>query len=205
VTHKSNAVFRNFQQSDTEMWIRTHGIVSGFSQSWIFITNRKPKYKNEAIELVAEREDSIVGFIDVEIEPLPGALCLKADTRGGFVWEIGVLPEMQKKGVGKKLVKEAADRLAQRGIHRMEFFSRDPEAWKFYEKLQMEKISTHYQIFIKPTSDISHKLLKKGILNVDYIYATCWEDDLEEVSKNFEIMKMPPYEPHLCLGFEYRF
>ncbi|OGL48112.1 MAG: hypothetical protein A2161_02590 [Candidatus Schekmanbacteria bacterium RBG_13_48_7] len=205
MTHKSKISCRHFQPTDTDEWIRVHGIVASFSSSWIFIINKKPVYRNDSIELVADRDNAIVGFIDVEIEPHPGALCLKDVSRGGFVWEIGVLPELQKKGIGRRLIKEAEIRLTQKGIRRMEFFTRDENACKFYEKLQMEKISTHYQFFFKPPANIARKFIKKGILNTEHIFATCWEDDWEDIKKKFSIIYNHPYEPHICTGFEYTF
>lgn len=203
--HKSRIIYRNFNRQDTSQWIRIHGIVSAFSHAWIFVTNYKPSYKNESIELVAEKDGSIIGFIDVEIEPYPGKLCLKAESRGGFVWEFGVLPEMQKKGVGRHLIRETEMRLAKLGINRMEFFTRDNNACKFYESMAMEKISTHYQFFFKAPHGMGKKLIKKGLLSVNHVYANCWVDEWEHVKRQFDILYDPPYEPHICYGFEHRF
>ncbi len=62
------------------------------------VLNKKERYENPAIELVAELDGQIVGLIDVEYEKEERTVCSKGTGLGGMIWHIAVHPDFIEEG-----------------------------------------------------------------------------------------------------------
>jgi len=118
-------IIREYQEKDELQWVRCR--VLSFLDSAYFdnILREKEHYLHPAVELVAEADDKVVGFIDVEYENEPGDVCYLKGSLGGVIWHLGVLPEYRSLGVASSLLEESIERLKKLGVKRIEAWTRD--------------------------------------------------------------------------------
>lgn len=57
------------------------------------VLNKKEKYQNPAIELVAIEQGQIVGLLDVEYEREQKTICTKGEGLGGMIWHVATHPD----------------------------------------------------------------------------------------------------------------
>ena len=195
---------RDYEDLDEQEWMIVHAIILTTSHAWNYTIQRRPTYENDSVKLVALDGENIIALMDVEIEDEPGKLCLLKDSIGGYVLEIGRLPEYAGNDIGRMLMEEAKDRLIARGLHRMEFWSQDESAQRYYEHLGMKEINRHYRFRIKPSEKIK-TLLERDFVGCEYIYGACVPEIFDEVKRRYEVIERRPLEPHLCVGYELRF
>jgi ribosomal protein S18 acetylase RimI-like enzyme len=241
VTHMGKVVtIREYRQSDETAWLRCWGQVTVSSHAWgLPAHQKKPAYERPAVELVVIEdqpitpgvesggpttrtgpEATVVGFIDVEIEAKPAELGFFEDSPCGFVWELGLLPDHRGRSLGRDLVTAAANRLREQGIQRMEFWSMDENAQRFYEHLGMAEINRHWRFWVRPDSreDAASVFLAgppgeprstrapaPPSLRIELACATASVADWPVVRSRAQVVETPPLEPHLCRGFDYRF
>lgn len=196
-------VLRTYREEDEDQWLRVWGQVAVGSQAWVLLHHSKPHYENQALELVAEVNGEIVGFMDVEIEDKPGQLGYLDDSRCGFVWEFGVLPEYRGRGIARRMVEYAQEWLEQRGIRRMEFWSADKNAQSFYQRFGMNEMERHWQYFIDLPADLLTEL-KKDKVYIFYAYGSAPYEGLEELKKKYKPKTISREKPEVCIGFDYR-
>lgn len=200
-------IIRDYRPEDEPAWIRCWGQVVVTSHAWNSPPYEvRPRYSRPSVELVVvdqERPTLVVGFINVEIERSPGELGLLEDSPCGFVWELGLLPEYRQRGLGRRLVREAASQLAGLGVRRMEFWSMDENAQGFYEGMGMKEMNRHYRFWI----DGGRVTLGSGLggARCSHAYATCSVEDWAAIEASGAVLRAPPFEPRLCRGFDYRF
>ncbi len=195
---------RDYEDRDEKEWMIVHATILSTSHAWNYTIQKRPVYENDSVKLVALYGEKIVGLIDVEIEPEPGKLCLLKDSIGGYVLELGRLPECAGHNIGMALIEEAKKRLTAKGVHRMEFWTQDENAKHYYEHKGMKEINRHYRFRIKPSRKIK-ELLERDFVGCEYIYGACVPEIFDEVRRRYEVIKRPPLEPHLCIGYEIRF
>ena len=218
---------RDYTAEDERAWLDCWARLTVTSHAWgLPAYQSKPRYARAAVELVTVpvAAASIVGLIDVEIENKPGELGLLTESRCGFVWELGLAPECRGLGLGRRLIAAAAERLRDRGIGRMEFWSMDEKAQAFYGRLGMREINRHWRFWVRPVPDSVVEALRAargglagpagrpdgltpglGSLAVAVLHATCDVADWPAVQEALPVASEPPLEPHLCRGFDYRF
>lgn len=115
-----NVKIRDYEDRDENEWMIVHAIILTTSHAWNYSIQQRPVYENDSVKLVALDGEKIVGLMDVEIESKPGMLCLMKDSVGGYVLEIGRLPEYARRDIGRALIREARERLIAKGVRRME-------------------------------------------------------------------------------------
>jgi len=215
---------RDYAEADEAAWLACWGQVVVTSHAWGLAYQKKPRYERTAVDLVAvegKLPNLIIGFIDIEIENDPAELGFLRDSRCGFVWELGLLPGFRGRGLGRALIEAAAERLRGHGLQRMEFWSMDEGAQRFYERLGMAEMNRHWRFWARPAAgspplaaDVTAGLPPwtlgvntAGIpsLRVELVHATASVADWPRVSRECPVIQTPPHEPHLCRGFDYRF
>jgi len=184
--------------------MRVHAIILSTSHSWNYSIQERPVYAGyESTRLVAVHEGRIVGLTDCQYENEPGELCFRKDSRGGYVTEFGRLPEYPGMNIGPRLMDATIADAATRGFERLEYWSQDRNAQRFYQRLGLPEIGRHYRFrFVAPES-VAGPLLERGV-GVEYVYGVCMPEDWPRVKQEYEILTKHPLEPHLCVGYEVR-
>lgn len=204
-----NIQIRPYRDEDRDEWMRVHAVILSLSHAWNYSIQERPGYEGyESTRLVAtmrqDGKERIVGLTDVQYDNKPGELCFLKDSRGGYVLELGRLPEYKGLNIGKQLIDAAAEDAAKKGFHRLEYWTQDRTAQRFYRRLKMKEIGRHYRFRMKPTGEVSDMLMRDRV-GVEYLYCACLPDEWPLVKRKYEIVHKHPLEPHVCVGFEIRF
>src|SRR5690606_15949378 len=109
--------------------------------------------------LVAELDGRIVGLTDTQYENEPGEFCFLKDSRGGYVLEFGRLPEYGGQEIGEKLIQATIEDAQSKGYHRLEYWSQDRRAQRYYARRGMPEIGRHYRFHFRPTPAINDLLI----------------------------------------------
>ena len=196
---------REYQAEDEQEWMRVHAVILSISHSWNYSIQERPDYKGfDSTRLVAIYENKMIGLIDTQFDNEPGEICLLKDSRGGYVTEFGRLPECANLGLGPKLMDAATEDAKKKGIDRLEYWSQDRKAQRFYGRLGLKEIGRHYRFRIKPPKEVEDILLKDCV-GIEYIYGACVPEEWPLIKKKHEVIQKHPLEPHLCIGYEVRF
>lgn len=197
-------VLRSYQPADEAAWLATWAQVAVTSRAWITLHHRKPTYKQQSLELVAEYNGEIVGFMDVEIESRPGELGYEEDSCCGFVWEFGVRADHQGEGIAKRMIAAAQEWLDARGIKRMEFWSMDEQAQAYYEHLGMQEMERHWQFYTRLPQDITQSMREQDRFGLQIAFGTCPIDALPALKEKYRIRENELEKPLVCIGYDYR-
>jgi len=195
---------RDYRDEDEQKWMHTHAIVLSISHAWNYTIQQRPQYERDTVKLVALDDEKLVGLFDAEIEREAGEICLLKDSIGCYVLEFGRLPEYSGHRIGTKLIEAAKERLIAKGIHRLEFWSQDEAAQRYYENCGMKEVNRHMRFRIKPSKEIED-LLRRDLVGCEYIYGACLVEVYPDIKKRYEVIEHHPLEPHLCVGYEIRF
>lgn len=196
---------RPYRAEDEAEWLRVHAVIMTLSHAWNYCIQERPLYEGYASTcLVATLDDRIIGLTDVQYENEPGELCFEKDSRGGYVLEFGRLPEYGGQGLGERLIEAAVADARRQGFHRLEYWTQDRRAQRYYRRLGMKEISRHYRFRFKPTKDVTDRLMEDCV-GVEYLYGACLPEEWPLVQEKYEIVRKHPLEPHLCVGFGLRF
>lgn len=141
-------IVRTYRETDEKEWLKCR-LLSFYDSSYCEdIVHQKPIYNSEMIDLVAENEDHIVGFIEIEIEKNVREVCYLEGELGGVIWNIGVLPEYQRSDVATNLLKEAIERAKLKKISRFEAWTQDDIASNlWYEKKGFYFIESYLNVY----------------------------------------------------------
>lgn len=197
-------ILRPYQPADEEAWLATWAQAAVSSRAWITLHHGKPSYGQKALELVAEYNGQIVGFIDVEIESKPGELGYADDSCCGFVWEFGVRPDHQGRGIAQQMIAAAKDWLSARHISRMEFWSMDEGAQAYYESLGMQELERHWQFYTRLPLAIEESMREQDKFGLQLAYGTCPINDLPALRDKYRIRQDELEKPLICIGYDYR-
>jgi len=148
---------RPYAPADEVGWVRCR--VLSFLDSAYFddVAQEKTRYDNPAIELVAESAEAIAesiapmitGFIDIECEETPGAVCSARPGLAGMIWNLGVHPDHQRRGLASELLERAAGLARERGITRLEAWTRDdPRELAWYEAKGFKLIDKYLHVYL---------------------------------------------------------
>ncbi len=196
---------REYQPEDEAEWMRVHAVIMSISHAWNYSIQERPPYEGYAsTKLVALAEGKIVGLTDAQYENEVGELCFEKDSRGGYVLEFGRLPEFTGLEIGKKLMEATIEDAKKKGVRRLEYWTQDRGAQRYYRRIGLKEISRHYRFRIKAPQDIVDGL-KKDYVGIEYLYCACIPEEWPLVKQKFEVIERHPLEPHLCVGFEVRF
>jgi ribosomal protein S18 acetylase RimI-like enzyme len=140
-------VIRPYQEQDERGWLICR-LLSFFDTAFFDAVEReRERYQRDAIELVAEKSGTIVGLLDLECEseglaPRPGS--------GGMIWHLATHPDHQRQGIASALLKEAEERARQRGIVRIEAWTRDDAAaQRWYQRHGFAQIDSYLHVYLE--------------------------------------------------------
>lgn len=187
-----------YQNNYEKEWVVLRARIVARSHTWDFVEYTKPKYEHNVIELILLHEQKLIGYLDVELEELPGQICWENTIRGGVVQEFGIAPEYQKQGLSKLLLEEMCVRLKEKNIFRVEFWTKDPNSIKFYQHLGFREIFCHEHYRVSTKEFLTN--YKELPFQVQYGYFV----KNTKVHQPKAIQKIP-LEPHTCYGFELKF
>ena len=190
---------RAYRDGDEESWLRCR--VLSFLGSAYFddVRREKERYANPAIELVAEDSGEIVGLIDVECEERPGTVCEDRPGLGGMIWHIAVHPDHQRGGVATALLREAERLAADRGIVRLEAWTRDDQHVQgWYESRGFTRVYSYLHVYVEHSEGLRDLFpIADGIRPVK-LFAHYTGDRPDDVKRRFARV-------HDCVLYEYRF
>lgn len=195
---------REYRDEDEAEWMRVHAIILSISHSWNYSIQERPDYEgHESTRLVALHDGKIVGLTDTMYDNEPGEICFHKDSRGGYVVEFGRLPEFGKRDIGPRLIDATIAAARTKGITRLEYWSQDRNAQRFYVKLGLPEISRHYRFRFKAPDAINEAQLQNGVA-LEYLYGACMPEEWPRIKQEYDIIEKHPLEPHLCVGYEIR-
>jgi len=146
---------RPYAPGDETAWVRCRVLSLLDSAYFDDVAQEKTRFTNPAIELVAESAaagsaaGTIAGFIDIECEETPGAVCSARPGLAGMIWNLGVHPDCRGQGLGSGLLKHAAGLAGERGIKRLEAWTRDdPEVLAWYKARGFMLIDTYLHVYL---------------------------------------------------------
>lgn len=198
-------VIRPYRDEDESEWMRVHAIILSISHSWNYTIQERPRYDGyQSTRLVAEINGKIVGLTDTQYERGPGEFCFLKDSPGGYVLEFGRLPEYAGAGIGERLIEATIEDARSKGFRRLEYWSQDRRAQRYYARRGMPEIGRHYRFHFRPTPAVRDALLADGV-GVEHLHGMCMPEDWPLVKKRYEIIEEHPLEPHVCIGYEIRF
>lgn len=196
---------RPYADADEAEWMRVHAIIMSTSHAWNYTIQERPQYEGyESTRLVATHEGRIVGLTDVQYDREAGEICFVKDSRGGYVLEFGRMPEYGGAGIGDKLMEATIADAKAKGVRRLEYWTQERRAQKFYLRRGMLEIGRHYRFRMKPPKEIEDYLMQ-DLVGVEYIYGVCVPEEWPLVKEKYEIRMDHPLEPHVCVGYEVRF
>ncbi|HPC16262.1 MAG TPA: GNAT family N-acetyltransferase [Candidatus Hydrogenedentes bacterium] len=198
-------VIREYHDEDESEWMRVHAVILSISHAWNYTIQERPKYEgHQSTRLVAVVEGRIAGLTDAQYENEPGEFCFLKDSPGGYVLEFGRLPEYAGHRLGCRLMDATVEDALRKGFHRLEYWTQDRKAQRFYQRIGLAEIGRHYRFRMKPPADIAEGLLQQAV-GVEYLYGACAVENWPAIRRRFEIIERHPLEPHLCIGYELRF
>ena len=140
-------VIRPYEERDERGWLICR-LLSFFDTAFFdAVERRKERYEREAIELVAEKDGTIVGLLDLECESdglseRPG--------RGGMIWHLATHPDHQRQGIASALLAEAEARAHTQGIVRLEAWTRDDASTqRWYEQHGFRQVYSYLHVYLE--------------------------------------------------------
>lgn len=140
---------REYKQEDERGWIICRTLSFLDTAYYDNVLREKEIYENPSIELVAVINEQIVGLLDIEYEEKEGTVCSRGNGLGGMIWHIAVHPDFRRRGIGHQLLLEAEKISIEKGLNRLEAWTRD-DKWvnNWYEASGFEKVDSYLQVFI---------------------------------------------------------
>lgn len=200
-----NIEIREYRPEDRDEWMRVHAIILSLSHAWNYPIQERPPYEGYvSTRLVAVADGKIVGLTDAQYERQPGELCFLKDSCGGYVLEFGRLPEYAGNNLGKQLIDAAVEDAKRKGFHRLEYWTQDRKAQRFYVRVGLKEIGRHYRFRLHAPKEVADLLMKDHV-GIEYLYCACIPEEWPLVKQKYQVIEKHPLEPHLCIGYEIRF
>ena len=138
---------RSYEPRDEVGWVRCRVLAFLDSAFWDAVERSKQRYEHPAIELVAEEAGAIVGLLDVECET--PALADRPG-RGGMIWQLAVHPDRQRQGVAAALLDVAERGARERGLERLEAWTRDDaHVQRWYEQHGFAQVDGYLHVYLE--------------------------------------------------------
>lgn len=188
---------REYKPSDERGWVRCR--VLSFLDTAYFdnVLKEKEKYDNPSIELVAVEEDQIVGLLDIEYEVKEGTVCSRGTGLGGMIWHIAVHPDFRRRGIGTFLLKKAEQLSKEKGLNRLEAWTRDDD-WviNWYKKNGFLKVESYLHVYLDGGEELKGNITSEvPKLYPVHTFAHYVGDDKENIKAKFKRV-------HECNCFE---
>ena len=177
---------RPYEPADETGWLRCR--VLSFLDSAFFddVRQEKERYERPAIELVAEENGEIVGLLDLEYGFEAGSILAERPGRGGMVWHLAVHPDHQRRGIATALLVEAERRARERGVERIEAWTRDDaQAQTWYESHGFAKIDGYLHVYLERDEGLRELDGVVGELRLVKAYAQYTGDRPDEVRARY--------------------
>lgn len=116
---------RAYRPEDEIGWVRCRVLAFLDSAYYDNVLTAKEHYENQAIELTAIMDKTVVGLIDVEYENEEKSICYHGSGLGGMIWHIAVHPDYRRQGIARALLTEAERIARKKNINRLEAWTRD--------------------------------------------------------------------------------
>lgn len=191
---------RAYRCEDEIGWVRCRVLSFLDTAYYDNVLTEKEKYDNPAIELVAIENDQVVGLIDIEYEVMERTVCSRGVGLGGMIWHIAVHPDHRRKGIGSQLLYEAEKIAKEKGLNRLEAWTRDDQ-WvnNWYKNNRFEQVESYLQAFMDGEDELK-EVMKSAISGLYPIqaYAHYVGEDKETIRKKFKRV-------HECICFEKKF
>ena len=140
---------RSYEPADEVGWVRCRVLSFLDSAFWDAVEREKEHYPRPAIELVADDAGEIVGLLDLEVELEPGVLADRPG-RGGMIWHLAVHPDHRRRGIASALLEEAERRARERGLERLEAWTRDDaHVQRWYETRGFTLIDGYLHVYLE--------------------------------------------------------
>jgi ribosomal protein S18 acetylase RimI-like enzyme len=195
---------REYRDEDEREWMRVHAVILSISHAWNYSIQERPRYARPSTRLVAVAEGKIVGLTDTEYDTYPGEICFQKDSLGGYVLEFGRLPEYAGHRIGERLIEATVEDAKKKGYRRLEYWTQDRKAQRYYQRLGLKEIGRHYRFRMQAT-DAIRDLLGRTRVAVEYLYCACLPEEWPLIQQEYEVISKHPLEPHLAIGYEIRF
>ncbi len=140
---------RDYRAEDEEQWVRCRVLAFLDTPYFDNVLTSKEHYTNPTIELVAEEDGVIIGLLDLECEETPGTVCSARPGLGAMLWHLAVHPDHRREGIASRLLAAAVDKARQRGIVRLEAWTRDQatvQSW--YERRGFKLVDSYLHVYL---------------------------------------------------------
>lgn len=138
---------RSYETADEVGWVRCRVLSFLNSAFYDTVEREKERYAQPAIELVADDDGGIVGLLDLECETETLA---DRPGRGGMIWHLAVHPDHQRRGIAAALLEEAERRARERGLERLEAWTRDDaHVQRWYETHGFVLIDGYLHVYLE--------------------------------------------------------
>ncbi|SEQ89335.1 GNAT family N-acetyltransferase [Piscibacillus halophilus] len=178
---------RAFKSSDEVGWVRCRTLSFLDTAYFDNVLNKKETYENPAIELVAIDDGKVVGLLDIEYEEKEKTVCTRGRGLGGMIWHIATHPDVQRKGIGSKLLEKAESICREKGIEYLEAWTRDDE-WvnHWYARNDFEKVYTYLHVYLEGKEEVDSSIkAQDSNLKVLQAFAHYTGDQMDEVISKF--------------------
>jgi ribosomal protein S18 acetylase RimI-like enzyme len=147
---------RSYERGDEEQWLRCRALSFLHTAYYDDVLREKPSYDNRSIELVAVDQD-VVGFLDIEVEAVPGTICDRLPGLGGMIWNFGVHPDHRRRAIARHLLDEGTRRARAMSMTALEAWTRDDAAARaLYEAAGFRQVFSYWHVYLEgdqlPTS-----------------------------------------------------
>jgi ribosomal protein S18 acetylase RimI-like enzyme len=191
-------IVRAYRPADEEGWVRCRVLSFLGSANFDDVRREKERYERPSVELVAEEGGEITGLIDVECEQAPGTVCSDRPGLGGMIWHLAVHPDRQRRGIATALLGEAERLAAERGLVRLEAWTRDDEhvqAW--YESHGFAALESYLHVYVELSEGLRDLFPISAGLRPVKLFAHYTGEGRDEVKRRFARV-------HECVLYERR-
>lgn len=178
---------RAYKPEDEIGWVRCRVLAFLDSAYYDNVLTAKERYENQAIELVAILDQTVVGLIDVEYENEERSVCSRGTGLGGMIWHIAVHPDYRRQGIARTLLAEAERMARQKNLNRFEAWTRDDKGvnrWYQQNGFSSDYSYLHLYINEEDSSEVIHSQ-DKNILPMT-TFAHYVGDNKEEVKSQYK-------------------
>ena len=132
-----------------DSWLRCRLLAYFYTSFYEDVETSKPTFDGRpSIELIAVKDGTVVGLLDMVLDTEELKTSFLADGLGAFLKIIAVHPDYQSQGIGHKLYETALKELENTPIEFIELYTRgDKQANNFYKKLGFKLLLETYDVF----------------------------------------------------------
>ncbi len=141
---------RSYRPADEVGWVRCRVLSFLDSAFYDDVEREKERYERPAIELVADDDGDIVGLLDLEYGFDPGTVLADRPGAGGMIWHLATHPDHQRRGVASALLEEVERQARERGLARLEAWTRDDaHVQRWYETHGFAQIDGYLHVYLE--------------------------------------------------------